>query len=78
MLVIEALRIYRRDEYQGDIGGASRMAATILQLVISRHPKHQNSCLQLWHIDISALHLFNMYSLGSNWVPFIQHPSARH
>lgn len=35
------------------------MTATILQTVISRHPKG-HSCLQLWHIDITTLHLFSI------------------
>lgn len=54
------------------------MAATIFQSVTSRYPKHHKSCLQLWRINMLALHLFNAYSLDSYWVSFIQNPCARH
>lgn len=56
---------------------ALRIAATTVQTVTSRHPKHHNTCLKLWPIDGLVLCLFNTYSSGSYCIPFMQRLCAR-
>lgn len=44
--------------------GDYQLAATILEMAMARYPRYTGSCLQLWAIGISAIHLFTTQLFG--------------